>query len=220
MKGLRDTNGRFRRGLEGRLVRWESLAKRSRTAFFAAGGLLFVATVLFAVDAFTGLSPRGTVTGVVGVTGLVLSYVGLLGLYPRLADRSPRVAFSGVILSALPVVFLGCLLVWGASGHAVARIPLPPAVIPAFGTVFTAVFLSLGLGIALFGVASLQTRTVSHTVAALLFVFAATWFLLLGLSSVYGSAFPPWLDFLTFGIMTSTVLALGRNVRPVTMVPP
>lgn len=213
MNGLRDANRRIRRVVVGSRVYWDSLARWSATTFIAAAGLLLVTTVLFALEAFTALSPEGTVTGITSITGLTLSYVGLLGLYPRLADRTPRLALASVALVGLPAIALVVLLTWGVSGHALSVVPLPPDVIPAFGRVFVTVFLLFGMGITLFGVASLRSPSVSHTVGLLLLVLAATWFVLLGASSVYGTAFPARLDFAIFGVMAVTLLAIGNRFR-------
>lgn len=213
MNGLQAANHQFRRVLGENSAHWRVLNRWCSTAFLVAGGLLLIATVLSALEVFTTLSPEGTLTGPIFFIGLIVSYVGLLGVYPKVADQSPRLALAGVVLVGLPAIMLIVLVVWGVSGHALQQVPVPPAVIPAFGMVLIVVILLFGLGIAVIGVASLRSPPVSQTIGFLLLILAATWFGLLSATSVYGSTFPPWLDFTATGIMAVTLLAVGFRIQ-------
>lgn len=213
MNGLRIRDRPIRWVVEGTGQRLDTLERWSASAFITAGGLLLVGTVLTGLGAVTPLSLPETVTGVITITGVVLMYGGVFGLYPRHANHSPRLALAGVGLLGLPAMVLVAVMVWGVSGHIFRTVPVPPAVIPYFGMVFVAVFLLSGLGISLFGVANLRSPDISPVVGALLLVLAATWFVLLGASSMYGSTFPAWLDIANPGVMATVLLALGCLVR-------
>lgn len=74
------------------LTRWDTLERWSATVFLAAGALFFVAGVIGALGAYTPVNTEGEfmlfVEGIGGFGGVVLSYIGLLSLYPRLhGDR-------------------------------------------------------------------------------------------------------------------------------------
>lgn len=213
MYGPSDANRRLRRVVEARSVRWGPIARRSATAFLAAGVLLLATAVLTGLAALTSASPPRSVTGATGLVGVILSYVGLLGVYPRVVDGTPRLARTGAVLVALPVLALLVLLVWGALGHGTSAVPVPIVVIPAIGVVFVASFLLFALGTTLFGVAGLRSGRLPRAVASLLFAYASTWFLHLGATTVYGSRFPVWFDSLTFGLLSVVTLAIGYHLR-------
>jgi len=81
------------------------------------------------------------------------------------------------------------------------------------GSILVGTFLSLAIGVGLFGVASLQTGIPSGTAGILLLGLAATWLVLLGASSVYGSQLPAWLYALTFGVVGIALSGIGRSLR-------
>lgn len=193
---------------------WKSLAGRSSMLFLAGGGLLFVTTALVAVELVTPLSTQGPLTGVTSFTGLILSYVGLLGLYPWFAGRTPRAARAGFALVAFPTLMLAMILVWGLASHLpIGAVPSPVGVVPGFGMVFVMTFLLFAVGMGVFGVASLRTGVPSRVTGLLLLVLAATWGVLLGASGVYGVKFPTWLDALTFGVRAIVLLGIGYSLK-------
>lgn len=212
MYGLSDANQRIRRIVGERRVRWESVARWGVTAFLAAGGLLLLTTLLMVLTALTGTAWE-MLPGITGFLGLVLLWVGVLGLYPRVADRTPRLAGTGVALVALSMVTVFVLLVWGTLGHTLSIVPIPIVVIPAFGVVFVATFLMFALGTTLFGVASLRSGRLPRAVGLLLFALAGTWFVMFGAGSMYGAKFPAWFDSLTSGIMAVVTLAIWYQLR-------
>lgn len=194
-------------------TRYVSVARWSATAFLVAGGLLLATVLLEGMAALTGGSVPRTVTGVTSLGGVVLTYVALVGLYPRVTERSPRLARAAVALVGLPAAVLLVFLLWGAAGHSVAAVPTPVDVVPAVGAVFVAVFVLFALGTALFGVASHRDDRLPRAVGLLLFALAATWIARLGASTVYGSQFPGWFDALFTGLMAAVTLSLGYTLR-------
>jgi hypothetical protein len=161
MYGLSDANRRLNRIVGDRRVRWESIARWGTTAFLAAGGLLLLTALLMGLTALTGTTWE-MLPGITGFLGVILSYVGVLGLYPRVADRTPRLAGTGLALVALPVVTVFVLLVWGTLGHTLSIVPAPIVVIPAIGVVFGGTFLMLALGTTLLGISAPELNTMMN----------------------------------------------------------
>lgn len=179
--------------------RWGSFEKWSAVAFLVAGVLVSVATVALGLVLVTDRS-QGMITGLPLMVGLLISYIGILGLYPRLANRARRAARAGVLLLLAPVVSLIAFL-----GYEFAVGGEPPFV----GPLFLTVFVGFALGIVLFGTTSYRTEVPSRNVGLALLVFAIPWFLLIGSMSVYGGEGPAWLDFANTGLMAVALLAVG-----------
>lgn len=193
---------------------WRTLAERSALLLLLGGGLSLVTAALFAVEALSILSIQGLLTGVTGSAGIILSYAGLLGLYPWYAERTPRLARAGFVLVALPTLVITVLLVWGLASHLpFGTVPSPIDVLPGHGLIFVLTFLLLAVGVGTFGVASLRTGIPSRPTGILLVGLAATWGVLLGASGVYGSKFPAWLDALSFGMMATFLSGIGYALR-------
>lgn len=214
MTELKNVNLRLRRLLNPFQSKWRTLAERSAMLFLFGGGLSLVTAALFAVDALTPLSPQGLLTGVTGFTGIIFAYVGLLGLYPWYSSRTPRTARIGFVLVALPTLVINVLLVWALASHLpFGAVPVPMDLVPGFGLILVMTFLLFAVGVGSFAVASLRTSTPSRAVGFLLLGLAATWGVLLGASSVYGSEFPAWLDALSFGTMAIALSGIGYSLR-------
>lgn len=212
MDGLSDANRYVRRVVDTWSVGWEWIAGWCATAFLAAGGLLLATAVVEALSAVTSTSPPGIATGVTGFSGVSLTYVGLLGVYPRVIDRAPRFARAGVAFVTLPVVAIFVLTVWGVVGHKTSAVPVPIAVIP-IGVVFMAAFLLFVLGTTFFGVASLRGDRLPRTVGRLLVALAATWVVPLVAGLAYGTRFPVWFDVAHFGVLSLITGAIGYRLR-------
>ncbi len=134
-------------------VVWRSLEKWSAVFFLVAGTLVLISTAATGVEWLTGAT--GLTDGPLDVAaffGMVLSYVGLLGLYPKLADDQSRLSQVSVLLLLVPVAVIIVDLVSILLGGG-----------PPFGlTIASIAFLLFALGIALFGVASLRTHDTSN----------------------------------------------------------
>ena len=181
----------------------ESLEKWSAVIFLLAGVFLLVGTVVIGLQLLTGdpdllknpfeLSPY---------LGFIISYFGLLGLYPRLADRIPLARVS-LLLLLVPVIVM---LIYIATALVGTELPFGEPV--SFGA-----FILFALGIALFGVGSYQTEVPSRAVGLSLLALSAGWFVLLGAGLIDG--FPVWqpVAFGTAAIMTVALLAIGYLLR-------
>lgn len=71
---------------------------KSSRLFLVAGGLLIVFATLLTYEAFTNTAAP---EDIFGPPGFFLAMVGLLGLYPGLADRAPRLARASAVVAAL-----------------------------------------------------------------------------------------------------------------------
>lgn len=212
MSGPSETNERLQRVVQGHPVGRPSVAGWTATAFLVAGVLLGITAVLQVLAALTPTVSQGMLTGVPGFAGVVFTYAGLLGLYPRVTDRTSRLGRAAVALVALPAAVILVLLVWGALGHSLASVPVPVDVVPAVGAVFISVFVLFALGTALFGLAGLQSRELPRAVGVLLMALAATWFLRLGVSAVYVGPSPVLIDAPVSGGMAAATMGIGYHL--------
>lgn len=95
-------------------VSWDWLEEHSSTAFIVVAGQWFTDTVLLVFERFFGISIMGTpgpVNGVLTVFAVLVSIIGSLGLYLRLAEQIPRLAFASVAVSALTAIGFSLILV-------------------------------------------------------------------------------------------------------------
>lgn len=77
------------------------LSERTPTLFLVAGGLLVVFAALLGVEAVTGGSAP---EDIFGPPGYAIAAIGLVGLYPLLAERSRWMAGIGAVAAAIASV--------------------------------------------------------------------------------------------------------------------
>lgn len=169
----------------------DRLEQWAPTVFLLAGGLWLLALALTALGMALGTSMQGP-SSIAGFTGGVLSFIGLLGLYPRIADPAPRLARVGVVLLLFPIAFTAVLLVWHVPMLFTSEIPSLLVFLPSPPLVYGALFFLSAVGITIFGVAGMYTGALPGRVGGLVLVVAAGWFLLLGAMAVYTGALPDW----------------------------
>lgn len=148
----------------GRVERWKGLA-------FMAGGLIFVAdTALVAMHFFAGTEPGPLAQGFVGAAWTA-SFLGLLGLYPRVVERARRLAQAAAVFAVIGVVVMA---VMGVTSFAYA-LGIPGGELGDVVMYFLpGVFLGIVFGFGLFAVACLTTGAYSTRVAGLLLVLPLT----------------------------------------------
>lgn len=142
--------------------RWESLERWSATLFLVAGGLLVVHAGIHVLTAFTSVNYPLHHEVPFGFVGMMLGHVALLGLYPQLIDRSPRLAQAGAVPTVLGAV--GWLVIGASSLAESLGVTAPPWL----GIAGPFVILGVVLGYLVFGVAGLRTDVVSRTTALVL----------------------------------------------------
>lgn len=153
--------------MEGRTDIWASLELRRASAFLLAGIILGINAVIVAAEVVVGVE-RWRVLGQIFVgAGWTAAFIGLLGLYPRLADGSRWLSRAGALFAAIgAVVFtvmgLASFVFYTGivDGDMTALVPLfLPGVI--IGSV---------LGFVAMSVASLRTDVYSQNIGILLLV--------------------------------------------------
>lgn len=138
---------------------FQSLEQRSSTLFLLAGGLMVVHTAIHVLIAFTNVNYPLHHEMPFGVVGHVLAFVALLGLYPLLVTRTPKLARTGAGLAVLGTVGWSVI---GASTLAEYLGVTPPAWLGLIGLV---TILTVILGYLAFAVAGLRTDVVTRTTA-------------------------------------------------------
>lgn len=140
------------------------LGDKSPALFLTAGGLLAV----FAANTAARTFADGGVPAIhdsVGPAGFFVGLVGLLGLYPVLADDAAVLGRLAGIVAAIPLVGWFLLAVFGL-GDAVGVLPDASVVLP--GAVLIVVFPLTMLAYVLFSIASLRSPANSWTVGLVL----------------------------------------------------
>ena len=184
---------------------WELLERWSPTLFLVGGSLLVGHTAMLGVQAFSNLT---TPPDVFGPTGHLVALVGLLGLYPTLADRTPTVmrvagAVAAVALVSWAVMSLTRFLAVGGIVSSVSE--ALPGIFPII------VFASTILTYLLFGVATVRTDDSSRTVGLL--VLAPGVLVLVALVSSAVAGVTALGGVLIGGGLALSVLALGYTLR-------
>lgn len=151
-----------------------ALEENAAAPFLIAGGLATVFAVNTGLKTFVGTS-YPVVQDVVGPLGFLLGVVGLFGLYPTLADRTPTLARIAAVVAVVPAVGYFAILVMGV-GTTVGVLSYPTgplAVIP------VVVIVTMVVAFGLFGITSLRAGVRSRVVGVLLLVEAAMFLLLI-----------------------------------------
>ena len=184
---------------------WTRLERWSANIFFISGGLWLLDTVSLVVNRFLG----GTevtilLEGVSFVIALVATAIGILGLYSRLSDQTPRLAVAGVggIAAAVGGLVLTILLsVVMASDSGL------------LDGLFVVSIFALLFGFLLFGIASVQAAVPSRVVGLLLLGVAGisgTWVVV---NVALGFEPPDWLISTLAAAITVDTLAIGYLLR-------
>lgn len=185
--------------------------------FLIAGGLL----LLFAVNTGARIFADAGIPAIhdtVAPAGFFLGLLGLIGVYPALAEARPVVGRVAAVVAAIPLIGWFVIAVFGI-GNVIGVLPGMSAVLPE--AVVIIVFPATVLAYLLFGAASLSTE--SQTRAGLVLFVPAIPFL--GLIVVVGAVGPiTWGEFvidsghalahLTVGLVLRTGIFPAEGVRP------
>lgn len=185
-------------------VPWNSLEQWRSTAFLIAGGLVLGFVASNGVEAFTAAQPPTWVNTLFVSPALVAAAVGLLGFYPLLADRVPRLALaSATVVTVAGTAALALFVVVIANGL-VAGLQLP------FLPVYFLTLLTTILGFVLVGVGSLWASVPSRAVG-LLVLGPPTVNIIMIVTAPMNP--PQWSTFLISAMWSGTVLAIGVALR-------
>lgn len=201
----------------GKRIWGRILEQTSPSVFLLAGGLLLITTTINGVDVFTPIDTQQGVLlwleGLTGFGGVVLSFVGLLGLYPTLSDAAPRLARAGKLLAVGPTVFFSVVLVSCTVLAPLIGFPSLKTLVPSFLIIAGGILLLFAVAMTLFAVASLRTAVPSRPVGSLLLVIAAAWFAFFGITWVYAPNTPVWMTFVQTAMMAVPMTAIGYRLR-------
>lgn len=185
--------------------------------FIVAGGLVIVASGINTLDAVPGVTTQAGlllfIEGVAGFGGVVLSFVAMVGLYPKLRTGAPALARVGIGALLLPVVLFLADLVWLVLAGFLGLPSLTFTYLPSPMLAVGAAFLLFAIGTTIFGVIALVTSTLDRTIGGLLIVFALAWYLLIGGIAVSGFPIPGWLLALTGVLQGGSLLGIGYLLR-------
>lgn len=152
---------------------WESLEHWSSRLFLAAGVLFVGHAAVRGIEAF---ATAPTPVDVFGPTGYVVAILGLFGVYPGLATRTPGVARVAAGVAAVTAPAWALISGWNF-GEAAGLLPPQTEVFP--GVFFVVVLSSTLLLYLLFGVASLRAGVHTRAVSLLLLAPVALFLLLI-----------------------------------------
>jgi hypothetical protein len=184
---------------------WDVLEQWSPIAFLAAGALFALPAVVFGLNALTGT--KIAVSPFVIFAFMVVVFVGLLGLYPRLADRDSTLALGGVgSLAMTAAVFTSTL------GVFVLPIGLTSEKVAVLALVMTVAVGSI-LALTTFGVASLRTGVHSRPIGGFLLVMAASLSFMIVATLVFGDPTPAWVGSVVNGLFAMSLGSIGYVLR-------
>jgi len=191
---------------------WATLEQWSPKLYLFAGVLLVGYAVLNGITAFTDVA-YVTVEDVVGPAGLLLGFVGLLGLYPTLADGRPILARAGAVCVSLGAVgFFGITMIGFAVLAGVASATVPAVMLFPVAVGMIPGYLS-------FSLASLRVGERFRPVGLLLLVPAVVFAAMLSQPFVYSTlgmfseSTMAWSNFAISGGQAVAHLAIGYVLR-------
>lgn len=183
--------------------RLEPLGRWSSNLYLIAGVLLVGYASLKGSAAVTDVA-YVNVADVLGPAGLLFGFVGLLGLYPRLAERSPILARIGAVCVSLGTASFAVITVVGVAilvGAASWSVPVAMLLLAAIGLI---------PGYLSFSLASLRAEQQFRAVGLLLLVPAIVFAAMLAQPFVYtavGMFSDPTMAWSNFAISTGQAMA-------------
>lgn len=191
--------------VNGNNTLWDSVEQWSPTLFLIGGALLVGHAAVQGIKTFTALAPP---PDVFVTTGHLAALVGLVGLYPVILDRMPKLSRAAVAVIVVPLV--GWLVMTVTQFLAVAGIVSSLAdALPE--TVIMLVLVSTILTYVLFGVATLRVGEGSRIVGLLVFVPAALFVVSFVASAITGAS--DLIGFIFGAGFALSMLALGYQLR-------
>lgn len=173
--------------------------------FLVAGGLFAFPVIVSGVNAVTGTEIA--VSPAVIFTFMIVVFVGLLGLYPRLAERDSTLAKGGVGLLAVTAVITisGIGIFVGPTGLLVGE------------TTALAIVLTVAVGstltVTMFGIGSLRTGAHSRITGIFLLVMAASVSFIVAIMLRYGHSSPDWVSVVVNGTVAMSLGSIGYMRR-------
>jgi hypothetical protein len=187
-----------------------TLERRSPTLFLVGGMVLIAFAASLAAIGLMDMSvPRNIFAG----AGFTLAFLGLLGLYPGLADRSPRLARAGAVFAILGTVGFSLTFMLGIAEFVEITLPAWVEAVQLLNII------GIILGFLLTGIASLRTDAHTRSLGVFLLVPAVIFAVNITRVAVLGAWTPSWAPFLLGSLQALAMLAIGYSLR-VESVPP
>jgi hypothetical protein len=193
---------------------WESLERRSATAFTVGAALFAVAAAFAALDVVAGTERLSLLVGEAFIAGgWLVALVGLLGLYPEVDERNHRLALAGAVFAGIGILtfaVLGVASLYGyATGAQPGNFPIPIAFI------LPGVFVGSLLAFVTFSVAVLRSEDHSRTLGLLMLGPTLIFLMnLLVLPAILGPGpNPPEVGFVVTGLLALAMLSIGYVLR-------
>lgn len=166
--------------------------ERWSTGAFVVAGLLWVGDAALLGSEIMGLYEHGLLNGEFIISALLATMVGLLGFYPRLSDRMPRLALVSGAVAAIAGLGIVVTFVWHLAAIALSGVSTPPgiALIPPL------------VALVVFGVAILYSDAPSRAIGALVLVYLAVLVAAVGASD--------WLQFALAALLGGVGLVIGH----------
>lgn len=182
---------------------WGSL-ERTRATAFIVGGLIFVGdTTVLLWHLNAGTEPAAAGQALVGAAWTA-AFVGLLGFYPSLRERRPRLTKAGAVFAALGALAMAAMAA-AMTGYATGLLSGDPG--EAAMMLLPGIFLGIVFGFGLFGVTCLLTDVYAARVGLLFLVLPATFLFNLGTGIAGFNPLPKVIGVVV--VLSVTFLAVG-----------
>lgn len=196
-------------------VRWETLESWSPIAFAIAGLAILADVGIQVATTVSEVTVPGWVSIALGLGGIWVLLVGLVGFYPRVADRARQLALGGVATGILGWLAVTVGLVWAIALAVTDQETIAEG--PPLGPqIFLSTLVLTLLSFLCYGVASSRTHSPSRTVGYLLIVPFATFLLLIALfvgNVTLGFEPPEGIVPAMFGIAALAMIGVGFSLR-------
>lgn len=189
---------------ETNTIGWGSVERASPRLFLLGGTLVVGHAAIRGLEAFTAITPP---VDVFAPMGYLLALVGLLGLYPSLRERTPRLTRVASSMAVIPLV--GWIVITAVSVGELTGVAPQAAVLP--GAVFGVHMVGLILTYVLFGAAVQRSGRHPRAVGVLLFVVPTLFIgMLVGAAVMGQSAVGP---FVVGSLLALSHLAIGYSLQ-------
>ena len=183
------------------------LEKQSSSAFLVAGGLFVLFAGFWGAFAFTAMDSE-VVQNVVGPAGWTVAFVGLLGLYRRLADENRRLSIAAAVFAVLG--FAGAVIT--TLGNFVVLLNAVDALPEWFAALQLPLLVGIVPGFFTYAFATHRTDSISRRVSLLLLAPGAIFVLNFIRVATLGSTTPIWAPFMLGAGQALSLLAIGYSL--------
>jgi hypothetical protein len=184
---------------------WGVLERWNSVPFLVAGGSFSLVAAAYGFGALTGTGIA--VSPATIFVCMLVVFVGLLGLYPRLADRDSTLALGGAGLLVLTTAII--LSTLGLSVLPIAVSFGKPTIV----AIIASVVVGSTLTLTTFGVASLRTGAHPRPVGGFLLVMAVGTSIVVVAMVLSSNPGPWWVGFVVSGLFAISLGSIGYVLR-------